>query len=107
PDAFGVMTRQLDAAASNRGQSPGQVFGECLEQLNTSNHYTSKPLTLEAVHAIERPKMLAFYHDRFKNASDFTFFMVGAFKTDEAIPLLAKYVGSLPGSGKRTAEFKD
>src|SRR6185503_858435 len=44
---------------------------------------------------------------RFSNASDFTFFMVGAFKVDEVVPMLAKYVGSLPASGPRTAAFKD
>ena len=33
--------------------------------------------------------------------------MVGAFKVDEAIPLLAQYVGSLPSTGKPTSTFKD
>ena len=37
--------------------------------------------------------MIAFYQQRFANAADFTFFMVGAFKVDEALPLLARYVG--------------
>jgi zinc protease len=33
--------------------------------------------------------------------------MVGTFKTEEAIPLLAKYIGSLPSSGTRASDFKD
>jgi zinc protease len=33
--------------------------------------------------------------------------MVGAFKVDEVVPMLAQYVGSLPSSGPRTAAFKD
>jgi zinc protease len=33
--------------------------------------------------------------------------MVGAFKVDEAIPLLAEYIGSLPSAGKSTSTFKD
>ena len=53
-----------------------------------SNHYTSQPLTPERVDALDRAKMLAFYRQRFANAADFTFFMVGAFKIDEALPLL-------------------
>ena len=32
--------------------------------------------------------------------------MVGAFKVDEALPLLARYVGSLPSTGKRTARVQ-
>jgi zinc protease len=107
PDAFGLMKRQLEAAVANRGQSPGQVFGECLEKVNTSNHYTSQPLTPERVATLDRAKMLAAYKERFANAADFTFFMVGTFRTDDVIPMLATYLGSLPGTGKRTAGFKD
>ena len=101
------MKRQLEAAVANRGQSPGQVFGEKLELINTSNHYTSQPLTAEHVAALDRAKMFAFYRERFSNAADFTFFMVGAFNVDAALPLLARYVGSLPSTGQRTSDFKD
>jgi zinc protease len=51
--------------------------------------------------------MLGFYKQRFANAADFTFFMVGAFKVDEALPLIGQYVGSLPSTGRATAEAKD
>ncbi len=107
PDAFALMKRQLEAAVANRGQSPGQVFGEKLAAVNTSNHYTAQPLTTEIVAALDRTEMLAFYRERFRNAADFTFFMVGAFTPEVAVPLLAQYVGSLPSTGQRTAEFRD
>jgi zinc protease len=51
--------------------------------------------------------MMSIYRDRFSNAADFTFFMVGAFKLDAAVPLIARYVGSLPSTGKATSRFKD
>src|SRR5581483_1814421 len=107
PDAFAVMKRQLDAMVANRGRSPQQIYGEKLAQINTSNHYTAQPLTPEVVATVDRAKMAAFYKQQFANAADFTFFMVGAFKVDEAIPLVAKYVGSLPSTGQRTTNFKD
>ena len=50
--------------------------------------------------------MASFYKARFANAADFTFFMVGAFKLDEVLPLVAKYVGSLPSTGTASAAFK-
>ncbi|MPZ17697.1 MAG: hypothetical protein GEV06_07285 [Luteitalea sp.] len=107
PEAFAVMKRQMGAAAANRGRSPGQVFGERLTQLNTSNHWTSEPLTAERVAALDRQKMTASYRELFANAADFTLFMVGAFKIDEAVPLLAQYVGSLPSKGKPASQFRD
>ena len=36
-----------------------------------------------------------------RNAADFTFFFVGAFKVDDVTPLLATYLGSLPSKGTR------
>jgi zinc protease len=107
PDAFALMKRQLEASVANRGQSPGQVFGEKVQQVNTSNHYTSEALTPERVASIDRAKMTGFYRERFANAADFTFFMVGAFKPEAVVPLLAQYVGSLPSTGKRTSAYKD
>src|SRR6185503_14250787 len=106
-ESFALLKKQLGALVANRGQSPGQVFGEKLSQINTSNHYTAQPLTQERVDTLSREKMIAFYRERFANAADFTFFMVGAFKVDDAVPLLAQYVGSLPSTGKPTSSFKD
>jgi zinc protease len=107
PEAFALLKRQLDAGVANRGQNPAQVFGERLAQVVTSNHYISQPLTAETVAGLDRTKMIAFYRARFSNAADFTFFMVGAFKPDDVVPLLARYVGSLPSTGKHTSEVKD
>jgi zinc protease len=107
PEQFDVLKRQLQAAIANRGRAPGQVFGEKLEQVNTSSHYTSEPLTAERIGALDRGKMLTFYRQRFSNAADFTFFMVGAFKVDEALPLIAQYVGALPSNGRPGGDAKD
>src|SRR5258708_17901109 len=51
--------------------------------------------------------MLSFYRQRFSNAADFAFFMVGAFKVDEVLPLVAQYVGGLPSIGPARSDVKD
>src|SRR5581483_2693056 len=107
PQAFTVLQRQLTASIANRDQAPGRVFGERLALLNSCDHYTSQPLTESRIASLDRRKMVSFYRDRFANAADFTFFMVGAFKVDAAVPLLAEYVGSLPSTGRATSAFKD
>ena len=48
-ESFELLKRQLEAAVANRGRSPQQIFGEKLSQVNSSNHYTSQPLTSERV----------------------------------------------------------
>ena len=108
PEAFGLLKRQLTAAVVNRLDDPSAVFGDKLSAVNTSEHYTARPLTVDRVNALDRSKMVAFYRDRFSNAADFTFFMVGAFKVDEVMPLLARYVGGLPARADQPkSAFRD
>ena len=107
PQAFALIRRQLEASYANRDNNPGLLFGEKVSQINTSGHFTSQPLTLERIGKLDRAAMTSFYKDRFSNAADFTFFMVGAFKLDDAIALAARYVGSLPSSGRAASRYKD
>jgi len=107
PEAFELMKRQLSAAVANRLDDPNTLFNDKVEQINTSNHFTSQPLTPERVNGLDRAKMMDFYRQRFSNAADFTFFIVGAFKIDEAMPLLQRYIGGLPSTGTAASAFKD
>ena len=106
PDAFALIKKNLEASYQNRERDPGSVFNEKVAEVNSSGHYSSKPLTLERIAKLDRAAMTSFYKGRFANAADFTFFMVGAFKVEEALPLVAKYVGSLPSTGTASAAFK-
>jgi zinc protease len=107
PDAFALLRRQLDAAVVNRRQDPAQIFSDRVAEVNTSNHYTAQPLTSERVAALDAETMRAFYRERFANAADFTLFMVGAFAVDEAVPLLARYAGTLPSNTAERSSHRD
>jgi zinc protease len=107
PESFDLIKRQLTSMVTNRLNNPSVVFSEKLAEVNTMKHYTTLPLTVEGVPMLDRAAMTSFYRERFSNAADFTFFIVGAIKVDEALPLVARYVGSLPSTGKTTSRFKD
>jgi zinc protease len=107
PDAFPLLKRQLDAAVVNRLQDPAQIFGDRVAAVNTSGHYTAQPLTSERVAALDAVAMRASYRERFANAADFTLFMVGAFTLDQAVPLLARYAGTLPSTGTAASNYRD
>jgi zinc protease len=107
PEAFDLIKRQLTATVVNRLDNPSVVFGDKVEDLNSSGHYTAKPLTVERINQLDRAKMVSFYHDRFSNAPDFTFFIVGAFKVEDTVPMLARYIGTLPAKGPKGSTFKD
>jgi zinc protease len=75
--------------------------------VNTVNHYTCRTLKLEDVPKLNPDRMFAFYQQLYANAADFTFFMVGSFKVDEVVPLLEKYVASLPSKGSAASRPND
>jgi zinc protease len=105
--AFDLMKRRLEANLANQAQSPGAVFSERVRRINTMDHYTAKPLRIEDLASLSPDRMLAFYRERFANAADFTYFIVGAFTVDQMIPMLEKYVASLPSTGTPTAKLGD
>jgi zinc protease len=107
PDAFALLTRQLQAAVANRTHDPQRLFQEKIAQITSSNHYTAQPVTTERVAALDRAAMLAFYRAHFSNARDFTLFMVGAFSVDETLPLLASYMGTLPSTNAAASTYRD
>jgi zinc protease len=106
-EAFELMRRRVASALENQAQNPGYVFNERLEQVNTSNHYSARALTAADVPQLDLEAMTRFYRDRFGNAADFTFFIVGAFNVAEITPLLEKWVATLPSTGKKASSFRD
>ncbi len=55
---------------------------------------------------IDLDRAMAIYRDRFADASDFTFFIVGSFDVDSIRPLVQRYLGGLP-SIHRTEAARD
>src|SRR4029077_19924443 len=46
-ESFALLKKQLEAPVSTRARAPQQIFGEKVQQVNTSGHYTAQPLTPE------------------------------------------------------------
>jgi zinc protease len=96
--AFDLLKRRMQASVANRAENPMLLFGEKVQAVNASGHYTTEPLTTERIAALRRPVMAGFYRQRFANAADFTFFFVGAFTVEGVTPLVERYLASLPGT---------
>jgi zinc protease len=105
PAAFTALRAQFSAFLVNRANSPDQVFSDSANAINTGGFYLSKVPSAAQVAAVNLQPALDFYKKRFANAADFTFFFAGTFKTDSIVPLLARYLGSLPSTGKRTSNY--
>jgi zinc protease len=77
--------------------NPQMVFVDTLYKLAASNdpRYFQIP-SEKQVSSLNLDEILAFYKERFADAEGFRFFFVGSFQVDSLIPLVQKYLGSLP-----------
>ena len=96
PVAFGVLTERLKVTLASRAVMPDTVFNEALGAALSQNHVRAQPLTLASLNRMNLDASLAFYRDRFADASDFTFVFVGSFDLATLKPLVERYLASLP-----------
>src|SRR6185369_13287291 len=57
--------------------------------------------TPEVIEKVKLDRALAVYKDRFKDAGDFTFVIVGNVDEAKLQPLVETYLGSLPSGGRK------
>jgi zinc protease len=101
PTAFGVQAAQMKSMLANQTAVPEFAFSQVLSSTLSQNHLRRRFLTPEMIDQWDLAKSLAFYKDRFADASDFTFVFVGSF--DEAMmkPLVERYLATLPSIGRK------
>jgi zinc protease len=88
------------ANLANRSASPEQVFMDTLRAVLTQYHPRTRPLASSDFERLDMRRSLEIYRERFGDASDFTFYLVGAFDLEEVRPLAERYLGSLPALGR-------
>ena len=104
--AFESFRERMVGFLANARNQPESVFSDTLSATLTNYHPRSKPVSEEWLNSIDLEKAFDFYGDRFKDASDFTFFFVGNFKPEELKPLIETWLGALPATGRKES-WKD
>jgi len=104
--AFEAFKNQVAPFLANRGSDPDQVFSDTVSWTMSQHAYRSRPITAATFAEVNPEKALAFYKNRFADASDFTFVFVGNVDSTTLKPLVEKYLASLPSLG-RTETFRD
>jgi zinc protease len=105
-EAFAAFKAQMKARLPNQQASPSFAFADAMQKTMTQDHPRGRMMTAELVDELDLDKSLAFYKDRFADASDFTFVFVGTFDLATIKPLVEQYLGGLP-STRRIETWKD
>lgn len=105
-NAFNVQLSQLRTLLANQSAVPEYSFSKALMAARYQNHPRRQMASPEMLDSWNLEKSMAFYKNRFADASDFTFVFVGSFDVATIKPLVEKYLGSLP-SIRRKETWKD
>ncbi|MGQ0767315.1 MAG: M16 family metallopeptidase, partial [Gemmatimonadota bacterium] len=104
--AFSAFKAQVIPFFVNRDNDPEAVFSDTVTVTMAQNHPRSQPMTAALLQRADYSKALSFYRDRFADFGDYTFAIVGAINIDSLRPLVTRWLGSLPASG-RSESWRD
>ena len=105
-EAFESYKNRLKAQLQNSDVNPMTAFSDTVTRALYGDHPRAIKLKESMVDQIDYDRILEMYKDRYKDASDFTFYLVGNVNLEQMKPMIAKYLGALP-SINRKETFKD
>ena len=97
---FQNLMSLYETQLKNKHLQPQAVFADSLVLTMNSHNPLFANLQAEDVKNVDYDRILQIHKERFQNASQFTFVVVGNFDEQAIRPLLEQYVASLPGTGQ-------
>jgi len=100
---FRSFIQRNKAQYANIGANPEAVFFDTLYKTLFQNHPLAPVVVPHSDYfdKVNLDRVLAIYKERFGNAYGMNFVFTGSFKEEEIIPLIEKYIASLPASEKQ------
>jgi zinc protease len=106
PIAFDTFVGRVRGMIENRDSRPETVFEDRLVETLSQGHFRRRPPDESFVRSLDLGTAYEVYLDRFSDASDFTFVIVGSVDPEQIKPLVGKYLGGLP-STRRKESWQD
>ncbi len=100
-EAHKAIIARFSAQMANLENDPNKMKNDSIALITTGYNPRTPILSKDNVSAITVDEIKKIYSDRFSNADEFYIFIVGNIDQDTVIPLIEKYIGSLPSTGRR------
>lgn len=100
-EAFEAFKAKRVSEYTNRRNMPEWAFYDSIGAVSYSYHFRRLPMTEMLAEKMNLEKSVQFFKERYSGADDFTFLFCGSFKNEEIIPVIEKYIGSIPPAGKK------
>src|SRR5690606_36672626 len=95
-----IITRSL-SMIRNQESDPNFVFKNAVLESLYDGSIRRMPVSEDGIKQIDKERALAIYKERFADASDFVFTIVGSFTEEEMQPYLENYLAALPVSNRK------
>jgi len=96
----GIISQQKGNLA-NRETDPNSVFSDTVSAVMGNNNIRRTGPSIAKLDQINLDRAYEIYKERFADASDFTFTIVGSFEVAKIKPLLEQYLGALPSTNRK------
>jgi zinc protease len=99
-EAHNAIIIRYAAFIGNQEKSPDKIMNDSISLITTGYNPRTVVLSKENIGKITMDQIQKIYSDRFKGADEFTFIIVGNIEKEEVMPMVEKYIGSLPVSNR-------
>ena len=100
-EAHEAMMSRTRASIANMEKNPQKIMKDSISLIMSNYNPRTLLFNEKYLDQISIEKIEQVYRDRIKDASDFTFFIVGNIDTETVKPLVEKYIGSLKSENRK------
>jgi zinc protease len=94
-DAHNAIVARFQGVVKNMGNNPQKVMGDSLSLILTNYSPRTRVLDMQFLEDVDFGKVEEVYKDRFADASDFLFIIVGNMEKEKVKMLAQKYIGTI------------
>ncbi len=95
-EIYNSTIQRTKVALKNKEIDPTTALQDTINKVVYNDNPRAKRTKAEDLDRINYDRILEIYNERFADADDFDFFLIGDLDIDTIAPLLAKYLGALP-----------
>ena len=104
---FAQWAKRQRKQIAMRSQVPQAAFGDSLSRMMYDYNIRVAPQRPENIDKIDYDRLRQIYLERFANAADFTFVIVGNYNETSIENLIETYIASLPSTGVKKEQYRD
>ena len=95
-ESFEVSKQMLASVLKNQVNTPNYIFQDSLSNFLYDNDPRAKTLNIALLENVNYDRIREIHNERFGNAAEFEYYIIGNFDEEQLKQLVAQYIASLP-----------